>query len=155
MKKSRIVLPAVYCIICILVIVCQSVGIRNVVLKAGANVLMLSLMLFTGYLMYAYYRDDDEKAEGAADGEREEAEILPSKEEYLKFAENYKLTKRETEIGFLLLHGYSNLQLAEELYISVTTVKKHLTHIYEKTGTGGRKELKTAFLGWMAVEKTG
>ncbi|HHU72530.1 MAG TPA: hypothetical protein GXZ21_10955 [Clostridiales bacterium] len=32
--------------------------------------------------------------------------------------------------------------MAEELYISVTTVKKHATHIYEKLEIIGRKELK-------------
>ena len=32
--------------------------------------------------------------------------------------------------------------IAEELFIAETTVKKHVTHVYEKCGVSGRKELK-------------
>ncbi len=68
------------------------------------------------------------------------AEKIPSKEKYLEFAAASGLSRRESEIGWLVLGGLSNIQLAETLYISLATVKKHLTHIYEKTGTNGRKE---------------
>ena len=65
-----------------------------------------------------------------------------NKEAYLLLAREKGLTRRETEIGLLVVNGYSNRRIAEELYISEFTVKKHLTNIYEKTGTSGRKELK-------------
>lgn len=68
------------------------------------------------------------------------AEKIPSKEKYLEFAAASGLSRRESEIGWLVLNGLSNIQLAETLYISLVTVKKHLTHIYEKTETSGRKE---------------
>lgn len=51
---------------------------------------------------------------------------------------------RETEIGILLLNDCTNLRISEELFIAETTVKKHLTHIYEKTQTDGRKSFKAA-----------
>ncbi|NLK28745.1 MAG: hypothetical protein GX306_10450 [Clostridiales bacterium] len=41
----------------------------------------------------------------------------------------------------MIYHGHTNLQIAEELYISETTVKKH-THIYQKLDITGRKERK-------------
>ncbi len=66
-------------------------------------------------------------------------EKVPSKEKFLEFAAASGLSRRESEIGWLVLGGLSNIQLAETLYISLATVKKHLTHIYEKTGTNGRK----------------
>lgn len=68
------------------------------------------------------------------------AEKIPSKEKYLEFAATSGLSRRESQIGWLVLNGLSNIQLAETLYISLATVKKHLTHIYEKTETSGRKE---------------
>lgn len=68
------------------------------------------------------------------------AEKIPSKEKYLEFAAASGLSRRESQIGWLVLNGLSNIQLAETLYISLATVKKHLTHIYEKTETSGRKE---------------
>lgn len=52
------------------------------------------------------------------------------------------LSNRELEVAWLLYRGYTNRQIAEELYIAETTVKKHVTHIYEKMQVSGRKEYK-------------
>lgn len=54
----------------------------------------------------------------------------------------FLLSKRELEVAWLLYRGYTNRQIAEELYIAETTVKKHVTHIYEKMQVSGRKEYK-------------
>lgn len=54
----------------------------------------------------------------------------------------FSLSKREMEVAWLLYRGYTNRQIAEELYIAETTVKKHVTHIYEKVQVFGRKEYK-------------
>lgn len=54
----------------------------------------------------------------------------------------FSLSKRELEVAWLLYRGYTNRQIAEELYIAETTVKKHITHIYEKVQVSGRKEYK-------------
>lgn len=78
---------------------------------------------------------------GACNGAGEQ-EWIVDKEAYLAFAHEKELTRRETEIAYLAVSGYSNQRLAEELYISEATVKKHMTHIYEKTGANGRKALK-------------
>lgn len=70
--------------------------------------------------------------------EEKEVEEVELKDVYIKFAQEYILTKRETQIGYLVFNRYTNQQIAQELFISETTVKKHLTHIYEKTETSGR-----------------
>lgn len=49
---------------------------------------------------------------------------------------------RETELAILAYRGYSNREIAEECYISEATVKKHMTHIFEKLGISGREELQ-------------
>lgn len=54
---------------------------------------------------------------------------------------NYKLTNREIEIAQLLREGYKYQMIADELYISESTVKKHISNIFEKTGTCNRVEL--------------
>ena len=46
--------------------------------------------------------------------------------------EFYELTAREQEVFRLLANGLSNTEIAEELYISDTTVKTHITHILQK-----------------------
>lgn len=52
------------------------------------------------------------------------------------------LTKREAEIALWICKGCSNGQIAEELVISETTVKKHVSNIFEKTGVRRREELR-------------
>jgi DNA-binding NarL/FixJ family response regulator len=43
-----------------------------------------------------------------------------------------ELTAREREIFRLIANGYSNTEIAKELYIGETTVKTHVTHIFQK-----------------------
>jgi DNA-binding NarL/FixJ family response regulator len=42
------------------------------------------------------------------------------------------LTERERDVFRLIARGYSNAEIGEELYISETTVKTHITHILQK-----------------------
>lgn len=55
--------------------------------------------------------------------------------------EENKLTKREGEILRLVLDGMNNPCIAENLGISENTVKRHLNHIFQKTGANNRYEL--------------
>ncbi|SDH72517.1 LuxR family transcriptional regulator, csgAB operon transcriptional regulatory protein [Vibrio xiamenensis] len=48
------------------------------------------------------------------------------------------LTKREKEIIRLLGHGASNLQIADELFVSENTVKTHLHNIFKKINAKNR-----------------
>ena len=43
-----------------------------------------------------------------------------------------ELTAREQEVFRLIANGLSNPEIAQELYISDTTVKTHITHILQK-----------------------
>jgi len=68
-----------------------------------------------------------------------------AKEEYLRLAQKYNLTKRELELGFLKVSGFSNRRIAYMFGISEQTVKNHFTHIYEKAWVPGRKEFRELF----------
>jgi len=48
------------------------------------------------------------------------------------------LTAREREILALAADGRTNAQIAAQLWVAPSTVKKHLEHVYEKLGVGGR-----------------
>ena len=52
------------------------------------------------------------------------------------------LSPREREVARLAACGYSNAQIAEELFISVETVKRHMSTIFEKLEIKSRSELK-------------
>ncbi len=51
------------------------------------------------------------------------------------------LTRREIEIVYLIQRGLTNREIADELYIAETTVKKHVSHIFEKMDIKKREEL--------------
>ena len=50
------------------------------------------------------------------------------------------LSERELEVLAELTAGYTNDQIAQELYISVNTVKAHLRHIIEKPNVANRAQ---------------
>jgi DNA-binding CsgD family transcriptional regulator len=53
----------------------------------------------------------------------------------------YKISKRESDVVFLVLKGYGNGRIADTLYISLPTVKTHVSSIFRKTGVSNRYEL--------------
>lgn len=59
-----------------------------------------------------------------------------------QFLQVYQLTKREQDVFDELLKSKSYKEIADHLFISVDTVKTHVSRIYKKTGAGARQELK-------------
>jgi DNA-binding CsgD family transcriptional regulator len=55
----------------------------------------------------------------------------------------YGLTEREQQLTRLVLQGYSTLDIADHLVISVHTVQSHLRNIFTKTGVRARRDLVT------------
>jgi DNA-binding NarL/FixJ family response regulator len=53
----------------------------------------------------------------------------------------FNLTRRELEIIGAIVAGHTNKEIANELSISIQTVKHHLTSIFDKTGVSSRLEL--------------
>lgn len=58
---------------------------------------------------------------------------------------SYALTKREQEVTTLLLKGHTYKQIAEQLFVSIPTVKTHTYNIYKKCKVHSRIELVTLF----------
>jgi len=54
--------------------------------------------------------------------------------------ENTTLTSRETEILALVAEGKSNKEIAAELFISINTVKVHISNIFQKIEVSSRTE---------------
>lgn len=49
-----------------------------------------------------------------------------------------RLTRRECEVLQLAAGGYSNRDIADRLFISIGTVRKHMEHVFERTGARTR-----------------
>ena len=53
-------------------------------------------------------------------------------EEDVKPEKDYGLTTRETQILKLITEGYSNIEIAQELFVSINTTKAHVASILQK-----------------------
>jgi two-component system, NarL family, nitrate/nitrite response regulator NarL len=56
-------------------------------------------------------------------------------------AKAFGLTRRELEIVRAIVDGYTNKQIAKRSAISESTVKRHVTHIFDKLGASNRIEV--------------
>jgi two-component system, NarL family, nitrate/nitrite response regulator NarL len=56
-------------------------------------------------------------------------------------AKAFGLTRRELEIVRAIVDGYTNKQIAKRSSISESTVKRHVTHIFDKLGASNRIEV--------------
>lgn len=74
-------------------------------------------------------------------GRREkEKKAWTAGEAYLRFLE-LGLTRREAEVAVQVCKGLCNKEIAMELGISETTVKKHISNIFEKMEVERRQEI--------------
>lgn len=55
---------------------------------------------------------------------------------------SYLLSRREIEVLFLIRSDVKYLDISDELFISINTVKSHVRHIFKKLGVESRAELK-------------
>ena len=57
------------------------------------------------------------------------------------FHQRYGLSKRESEVVDLVLHGHANAEIAATLQMAPNTVKKHLSRVFDKVGVNSRGKL--------------
>ena len=85
------------------------------------GIIFLSIGVWLG-IMYGYKRNSKNN-------------ILPTQP-----ISNTILTERETELLALVAQGLSNKEIADKVYVSENTVKKHLNNLYSKLGVARRTQ---------------
>ena len=78
--------------------------------------------------------------------ERARRELLAVGEKARKRSDDTRgeLTAQEAQIAQLARDGYSNPEIAAQLFLSPRTIEWHLRHVYMKLGISSRSELRTA-----------
>jgi DNA-binding NarL/FixJ family response regulator len=59
----------------------------------------------------------------------------------LRIAAQHHLSPRERDVFTLMVKGYTRKMIMQALVLSNSTVKTHVSHIYEKMDVGSRQEL--------------
>ncbi len=55
------------------------------------------------------------------------------------------LTPREKEIVELIIQGKKNVEIANALFVELSTIKTHINNIYKKLDVKGRQEIKERY----------
>ena len=70
----------------------------------------------------------------------EQFQVATERQPFLIAATNETLTVREVEVLRLLVRGASNREIADELVVSLNTVKSHVTRILAKLAVSSRTQ---------------
>lgn len=62
-------------------------------------------------------------------------------QEKLKKIDRFSLTPKEKEVAKMILEKKKNQEIADTLYVELSTIKTHINNIYKKVGVNNRKEL--------------
>jgi DNA-binding CsgD family transcriptional regulator len=99
----------------------------------------ISSILFCALVIYFCIRDYPRLPQPKIEAAANCAPLLDN------FCHNYHLTQREEEVLHLLLEHKSNQEIANELFLSVGTVKTHIHNIFVKLEVKKRAEIFTIY----------
>jgi DNA-binding NarL/FixJ family response regulator len=101
-----------------------------------------------GYLLKdAPHEEITRAVRAAARGERTLAPAIAQRlMQRVRMPASDALSAREIEVLQLAARGLSNTEIAKELFVSATTAKAHLVHIYAKLGVNDRTAAVTTAL---------
>ena len=115
------------------VLLALQLGARGVVLKALTSELMLKAI--RAVHADEYWVDRDSVAHLIDEFRRSESASPPAT------VPKVSLTARELAIVTAVVAGLGNREIAAQLAVSEQTIKRHVTNVFDKTGTSSRLEL--------------
>lgn len=94
--------------------------------------LILLYAILNIFLIYYFYKKDPLKITESSISPIDAIGIISNQ---------YSISEREREVIELVYQGLSNKQIADRLFISENTVKRHMNHIFKKTQTKSRQDI--------------
>lgn len=112
------------------------IGVKCTLLYGVTSILLLIINFLTIFYMYKkdfspLFFEKDHKSQPA----------LTEEDLINLVAEQHRLTQRERDVFFLAYQGLTNPDIADRLFISKHTVKRHMHNIFEKLDVSTRVEL--------------
>lgn len=109
-----------------------------------------------GFCIWIILQESGKKEHPVCDGntndgilaDKKPAEVLLTAVDYRQCLQDLGLTKREVEIAFHVIQNETNAEIAERLFISETTVKKHLSNIFSKLDIRQRWDIKECCINY-------
>jgi len=98
-------------------------------------------------IIRATFKGEPVRSAFMPDGFAKKAVALAGKQDESGARGLTQLTDREREILACAAAGHSNKDIADQLCVSLDTVKTHLHHIYQKLKVSGRVEAVLTYLG--------
>lgn len=95
-----------------------------------------------GICLFVIFSHNDENAKNNKVQETPPKELPLSAMDVYEAYRKLGLTNREAELAVQIEKGLSNGEIAAELCISETTVKKHISNIFEKLNVNKREQIK-------------
>ena len=127
--------------------VCVAFALKDAIYVVGTNVRMmlpplygnlLCVCLLVGFIIFAIFVF---LFQVLRDSNHENASVSILDSLISSLSENYDLTARELDVVRLLLQGRSYASIGQKLFISTSTVKTHVNHIFTKMDVSSRDEL--------------
>lgn len=114
------------------------VNLRNeVILNCRPLLYGLLLYIFLHSLSENYEKRDNKVVV------RDKVELFEKEEDFLEKIKTLNdLTLREIEIAKMILAGQTNKEIANELFISENTVKKHVYNLFKKLSVSNREQFR-------------
>ena len=111
----------------VLIVVLQVLNFQTLVHQLSGNVFniiiattFLGVGLWFGFLTFNKQKKSSKVGEGNSDA--------------------FGLSKREKEVLVLIAQGYSNQEIADQLFVSLNTIKTHLSNIFSKLNVQRRTQ---------------
>lgn len=111
----------------VLIILLQVLNYENVIHRLSSDAFSVAIaLIFTGIGLWIGFLNFNKTKSATTSNE--------------KVGKSFGLSKRELEVLVLIADGHSNQEIADKLFVSLNTVKTHMSNIFSKLNVQRRTQ---------------